>query len=285
MSRDYEYYHSRNSEQFSFYRIPKALFTDATFCGLSTDAKLLYGLMLDRMELSRKSGWVDELDHVYIYYTYAAIQKHLGCSHNKPTKLLRELEAQGLIRRIRQGLGKPDRIYVMNFLEERGHAHKKGMQNPENQDSAYHQNGQPDTTKAASIHTDIIKTERSNTDLTISSRPEDEMRDMLKEKWGYIALLDTYPRETIDNIILLGTDILSSQRPTLRVGGEDIPTERVHERLLSLDLTHIDYVLETIGKTKVPIQNFRAYLLTALYNAPTTIDAYYTALFQRNEMN
>ena len=285
MSEKYDYYHSRNSEQFSFFRIPKALFSDASFCNLSTDAKLLYGMMLDRMELSRKSGWVDESDRVYIYYTYAAIQAQLGCSHNKPTKLLRELEEQGLIRRVRQGLGKPDRIYVMNFLEAHGHAHKKEMQNPEIQDSAYHKTGQPDTTKEASNHTDIIKTERSDTDLTISSRTEDEIRDMLKEKWGYIALVDTYPRETIDNIILLGADILSSKRPTLRVGGEDIPAERVHERLLSLDMTHIDYVLENIGKSKVPIQNFRAYLLTALYNAPTTNDAYYTALFQRNEMN
>jgi len=77
MSIQFEYYSSRESEQFTFYRIPKALFTDPAFFGLSTDAKVLYGLMLDRISLSVRSGWVDEQDHVYIYYTQGEIMDEL----------------------------------------------------------------------------------------------------------------------------------------------------------------------------------------------------------------
>ena len=115
MSIQFAYYSSRESEQFTFYRIPKALFTDPAFFSLSTDAKLLYGLMLDRIGLSIHSGWVDELDHVYIYYSLTEIMDQMGCGHNKAIRLLKELDQDiGLIRRKRQGLGKPDRIYVMN---------------------------------------------------------------------------------------------------------------------------------------------------------------------------
>ena len=80
----------------------------------------------------------------------------------------------------------------------------------------------------------------------------------------------------------MGADILSSSLPTVRVGGQDMPRQQVEDRLLSLDFTHIDYVLEAIGKVTQPIHNMRSYLLTSLYNAPTTIDAYYDALVARD---
>lgn len=117
MSTSFAYYTARESEQFTFYRIPKALFTDPTFSKLSAEAKLLYGLMLDRMGLSRRSGWIDRQGRVYIYFTHTEIQESLQCGHNKAVRLLKELD-QGLdlIRRKRQGLGRPDRIYVMNFV-------------------------------------------------------------------------------------------------------------------------------------------------------------------------
>lgn len=117
MSTSFAYYTAQESEQFTFYRIPKALFTDPTFSHLSAEAKLLYGLMLDRMGLSRRSGWIDRQGRVYIYFTHNEIQDCLQCGHNKAVRLLKELDqGLGLIRRKRQGLGRPDRIYVMNFV-------------------------------------------------------------------------------------------------------------------------------------------------------------------------
>ena len=104
--------------QFAFYRIPKLLVTDERFQGLSTDAKLLYGLMLDRMSLSLKNGWLDGQGRVYIYFPAEEIMSVLHCRSEKASKLLAELDSKkgiGLIERVRQGQGKPTTIYVKNF--------------------------------------------------------------------------------------------------------------------------------------------------------------------------
>lgn len=117
---DYEYFRVEESEQFSFFRIPKALFTEKEFEGLSTDAKLLYGILLDRINLSKKNGWVDADGYVYIIYTVAELQEVLNMSHTTVTKLLRELDSVhgiGLIERYRQGCNRPSVIYVKNFVK------------------------------------------------------------------------------------------------------------------------------------------------------------------------
>ena len=92
MPGDLDYYYEGQSEQFSFYRIPKIFFTDPAYSGLSTDAKLLYGLMLDRMGVSAKNGWLDDNGRVYIIFPIENIMRELGCGHDKAVKLLNELE-------------------------------------------------------------------------------------------------------------------------------------------------------------------------------------------------
>ena len=109
----FDYYYGTESETFSFLRIPRLLITDPQFSCLSPDAKLLYGLMLDRMGLWAKNGWYDDENRVYIYYTLGEIEDDLCCGHDKATKLLRQLDSEtgaGLIKRERQGLGKPTLI-------------------------------------------------------------------------------------------------------------------------------------------------------------------------------
>ena len=98
---------------FSFYRIPKALFQEPRFQNLSTDAKTLYGILLDRMSLSAKNGWLDEQGRVFIIFTIEDVKRALCCADSKATKLLRELEEFGLIERKRRGLGKPSLVYIM----------------------------------------------------------------------------------------------------------------------------------------------------------------------------
>ena len=118
----FNYFYGSQSESFSFYRIPRLLITDPTFKKLSSGAKLLYGLLLDRMGLSARNGWYDEQSRVFIYYPLAEIEQDLGCGHDKATKLLRELDTEtgiGLIERVKQGLGKPTRIYVKAFSSAR----------------------------------------------------------------------------------------------------------------------------------------------------------------------
>ncbi len=114
----FDYYYGDESNQFSFYRIPRQLITGDRFKRLSTDAKLLYGLLLDRMGLSAKNGWYDEQGRVYIYYTLDEIQEDLNCGHEKAVKLLSELDTGkgfGLIERVKQGQGRPTKIYVKRF--------------------------------------------------------------------------------------------------------------------------------------------------------------------------
>jgi len=114
----FDYYYGIEAEQFSFYRVPRLLIKDERFKGLSSDAKLLYGLMLDRMALSIKNGWIDDENRAYVIYTIDNIREDLGCSKEKAVKILAELDSNkgiGLIEKIRRGLGKPDIIYVKNF--------------------------------------------------------------------------------------------------------------------------------------------------------------------------
>ena len=115
----FDYYYGIEAEQFSFYRVPRLLIKDARFKELSSDAKLLYGLMLDRLALSIKNGWLDEENRVYIHYTLDNIMEDLGCAREKCAKVIAELDSKkgiGLIEKKRQGLGKPDIIYVKNFV-------------------------------------------------------------------------------------------------------------------------------------------------------------------------
>ena len=114
----FDYYYGMEAEQFSFYRVPRLLIKDERFKKLSSDAKLLYGLMLDRMSLSIKNEWFDDENRAYIIYTIDSIMEDLGCAKEKAIKVLAELDSVkgiGLVEKVRRGLGKPDIIYVKNF--------------------------------------------------------------------------------------------------------------------------------------------------------------------------
>lgn len=136
----FDYYYGIEAEQFSFYRIPRLLIKDARFKELSSDAKLLYGLMLDRLALSIKNGWLDEENRVYIHYTLDNIMEDLGCAREKCAKVIAELDSKkgiGLIEKKRQGLGKPDIIYVKNFATlDTGKEPGGEPEKPDNADSS-----------------------------------------------------------------------------------------------------------------------------------------------------
>jgi len=120
-SLNLDYYYGNESEQFTFFRIPKVLFTDDRFKKLSAESKVLYGMLLDRMGLSRANGWLDKANRVYIVFTIEDIQSNLCCGRQKAVKLMAELDSEngiGLIEKKRQGLGKPNIIYVKNFIIE-----------------------------------------------------------------------------------------------------------------------------------------------------------------------
>ena len=118
MSLELEYFYGREAEQYNFYRIPKILLADHRYKSVSMEAKVLYGLMLDRMGLSVRNGWLDSENRVYIYFTLEDALEMLGCGKDKAVRLFKELDKSGgigLIERRKQGQGKPARIYVKNF--------------------------------------------------------------------------------------------------------------------------------------------------------------------------
>ena len=115
----FDYFRGMEAEQYSFYRVPKVLFTAECFKSLSCEAKVLYGLMLDRMSLSIKNRWFDDEDRVYIIFTVDEIAELMKCGTQKAVKLIKELDTSngiGLIEKKRLGLGKPNVIYVKNFM-------------------------------------------------------------------------------------------------------------------------------------------------------------------------
>ena len=92
---EFSYFQEHESEQFTFFRIPKILFSDERFAGLSSEAKILYGLMLDRVGLSRKNGWIDQNDTAYVVYPKSEMKKHLNASRYRVDMALEELEKCG----------------------------------------------------------------------------------------------------------------------------------------------------------------------------------------------
>ena len=156
-----DYFYGQAGELFSFYRIPKALFQEPRFQSLSTDAKTLYGILLDRMSLSVKNGWLDKQNRVFILFTIEDVKRALCCADNKATKLLRELEKFGLIERKRRGQGKPSLVYVKNFSAE---SSKESVKNRDNDDSCGFKIACQDPAKSRCNKTKENYTEMSETD-------------------------------------------------------------------------------------------------------------------------
>ena len=223
----FEYHYGLEAEQYAFFRIPKILMTEPYFKDISTDAKLLYGMMLDRMSLSIKNGWMDENERVYIYFTVEEVCEQFCCHTGKAVKMFNELETEngiGLIQRKKQGQGKPARIYVIRFLgvteSSAGAKEKTRLAKTASQDlrkskakTCDNQKSKPakiesqDLRKSQGNNTDKNNTDFSKTDLSIYPAQPSPM-DVME---GYREQIKTnmdYPRNmmlSID-IVPIGMD-------------------------------------------------------------------------------
>ena len=274
-----DYFYGQAGELFSFYRIPKALFQEPRFKDLSTDAKTLYGILLDRMSLSARNGWLDKAGRVFIIYTVQEVQDSLGCADKKATKLLRELEEYGLIERKRRGLGKPDLIYVKNFSSE---SSKSIFQNRDFHDSGGFKNASQDPSKSRCNKTKENDTEMSETDPFYSEDAEGmskrtQLEEYFSQSLEIELLLRLYPddEDTIYQIVDLLVDTCATNRKLLRIAGDDKPAEVVRSRFMKLNADHIRFVLKCLAENTAPVRNMKQYLLASLYNAPTTMQLSY----------
>lgn len=284
----FPFHYGQEAEQYVFYRVPKLLFTEPVFAKLSTDAKLLYGLLLDRMQLSMRNGWLDESGKVYIYFTVESVMEALACGNKKAGQLLAELDDKrgiGLITRVRQGLGKPDKIFVHKcVLPEMLKGHLQKCQND--------MSGSVEMTCLDMSKGHANKTERNNTEyndtqsiyqaeqMEDGTKEYEEYREYFMEQLWMDALLADYPleKETLYEILELLVETVCSKRKTIRIAGDDKPAQIVKSRLMKLNEEHIRYVMDCMKENTTKIRNIRQYLLAALYNAPATISSYYAAL-------
>ena len=416
----FDYYYGVQSEQFSFYRIPRLLIKDQHFKGLSSDAKLLYGLMLDRMALSMKNNWLDDKNRAYIIYSIDSVMEDLSCSKPTCVKIMKELDMIGLIERRRKGLGKPDIIYVKNFVlkEECEELENEAAEENENETGILEECFEYSEEKLSCQSDDMTATEEENVtaegkkvelpevkDMTTKGKenelPEvkkfnfwDRREDAVLEKkrknnekktvnltdysvnegdisprskeselpevkkfnfcnsknltsgckdfllpevknlapnynnnsYNNQSYYSIYPsnlssqkdefdgtKEEIDKnttyieqikknldyefymtndkcndkallkeLFDLICEVVCVKRKMIKVGGVLYPYEYVRSKFLELTSSHVWYVIDCMKETTTRIVNIKAYLLAALFNAPSTIDHYYQQKVQHD---
>lgn len=290
----FDYFYGNEADKFMFYRIPKLLFQLDEFANLSLDAKLMYGLLLDRVGISTSNGWTDEEGRVYIIFTIEETSKMLGCSPKKAVLIFKELVDYGLVEKKRQGLGKPSLIYVKNFLGDRSELQ---FLNGKKVNSGEVNSTIQEVSKGQCNNTNINNTEYiNNNSIRISEDVDNrneamEMRSSYKslvlDNIQYGSLLTTFPydRELLDQIVELMVDVICSNAKTIRVGGDDKPCQVVKSVFSKLTYEHVTYVIDGLNENTTKIRNMRQYLIAALYNASLTISAHYSALYNYDHAN
>lgn len=284
-----EYYYKEEAEMFTFYRVPKLLFTDPRFKSLPNDAKLLYGLMLDRMGLSIKNDrFHDEAGRIYIYMKQTEAAELLNVrSPEKIVKLYKALETAGLLERKRLGLGHPDRLYIGRLTPIPDRLSKNETLEYEKRSSGTSKNEALPNKTERTISTESINQgkgpETTETPPALKSRDEYEADirrnihydSFQRNEYGPINPTD------VDELVTLTADECSSRKPTIRIGGTDRPRDDFRERVRNLDDTHILRIIYqlTHPDPAKPITNRRAYLLTMLYNHKSTAPTPYEEEF------
>ena len=374
----FDYYYGVQSEQFSFYRIPRLLIKDQHFKGLSSDAKLLYGLMLDRMALSMKNHWLDNENRAYIIYSISNVMDDINCSKPTCVKIMKELDSFGLIERKRKGLGKPDIIYVKNFavLEDSQEQDEesfdsadtfeenKPVMSNENITSEGKQDELPEVKDfnfnneaygLEMVETEEIFKEKEQispnvgVNSGISKKSElPEVKDFnfwnektltsggkeslplevknlapnynnnnynnqsynyinqsnlssqadqaCKDEIDTIGNTDAYiqqikknldydfymtnevvymDKDLLKELFVIICDVVCTKSETIKISGYVYSCDYVRSKFLRLTSNHVMYVMDCIKNTTTKIANIKAYLLVALFNAPSTIDHYY----------
>ena len=377
----FDYYYGVQSEQFSFYRIPRLLIKDQHFKGLSSDAKLLYGLMLDRMALSMKNHWLDNENRAYIIYSISNVMEDINCSKPTCVKIMKELDSFGLIERKRKGLGKPDIIYVKNFavLEDSQEQDEessdfadtfeenKPVMSNENITSEGKQDELPEVKdfnfNNEAYDLEMVETEgifkekeqilpnvgvnsgiskkselpevkdfnfwnektltsggkeslplevknlapnynnnnynnqsynyiNQSYQSNLSSQADQACNDeidtigntdayiqQIKKNLDYdfymtndVAYMD---KDLLKELFVIICDVVCTKSETIKISGYVYSCDYVRSKFLRLTSNHVMYVMDCIKNTTTKIANIKAYLLVALFNAPSTIDHYY----------
>ncbi len=303
----FDYFYASEAEQFTFYRIPKVLITSPQFKKVSDSAKILYGLMLDRMSLSIKNGWFDEQGRAYIFFKTDDIMELMNCKSQKATKLVAELNTEkgiGLIERVKQGQGKPAKIYLKKFIKTYNDAQNDRVLQNENQDfcksntqtfenqkcrlseneSADFRNSKcnynnknntkmNDTDFNKSINQSAENTETKSAPDTVEERWIDRYNQTIseiKEQIDYECLVHSNSAELINDIVDTMAEVMLVDNAYYTINNKSVPMEMVRIRYSKLTYGKIEAFLLDFDEVRYKIHTKNSYLITALYNASWT---------------
>ena len=245
----------------SFILVDKVLLFGA-FAYLSAEAKLLYALLVDRLSLSKKNGeaWVNKYKETFVYFTNEEIQKLFTCSHSKASSIVSELETAGLIKRYRQGLGRPWQIVVSdthntNYLMA---VSPKSSNNNIN--------------ISASSNTKLNNTESINTYPLSSCANESE----IKEKICYDVLQHEFERSLLDSLVDVICETLNRKDETATISGKTYTKQQIQDCITNVDDMHARYICDRLLNEEHMIYSPRGYILKHLFDTEHEIDLYYS---------
>ena len=309
---EFDYYYGVEAEQFTFVRVPKVLFTDKEhFGGLSNEAKLLYGLLLERMSLSRKNNWIDKHNRVYIIFPVEEIEESLDVGHEKALNLLKELDDQsgiGLVRKKRRGLGLPSILYVKNFVvkgekstdyvptsrsTENGiqEVGKTDFKKSENQTSANPKNRLLEVRKSDSNNIDINNTDMSYTydqsinpprtdfqnfspgDGLIDGIDRNAVEEEVKEQIDYDCLI-SHPDSSVVQMAEEIKDLMVDVlcgERSVVSEGKRVSEETAKSAYGKITFEHVQYVLQSLVNYPERISRIDRFLTTSLFNSVYTL--------------
>ena len=322
---EFDYFYGNEAEQFTFYRIPKILVTSPTFKRVSDSAKLLYGLMLDRMGLSIRNGWVDDENRAYIFFTTNDVMEQMCCGTEKATKLLAELDAEkgiGLIERKKQGQGKPAIIYLKKFYISENNDRdlrlseteipdfrKSKVKTFENRNPRLSEVESADFRESKSNYNKYNNTESSDTEIISypinrgnennspplpTPKGIDAIRwienrrkyeKLIKKNIDYDIISERYSKAWLDEIVAIMVDVVCSDEPTIRINKQEYPHEVVKSRFLKIDSSHIEYIDFALRSNTSDVRNIRAFLITTIYRSFETADNWFSAKVKHDMAN
>ena len=303
--KQFDYYYGLQSESFHFIQVPRFLFSDSSFRVLKPESKILYSLMLDKMSLSRKNGWFDEKKRVYIIYPIERMMEDIDCKHTKCAEIVKELINFGLIEKKKQGLGKPDIIYVKDFLhaiEEAANPdgitevrktdvltsadsviRNTDFRKSEKRISGSTENGSLDIRNTDTSNTDINNTHNNQTELShtnpypLPHNPEENGRGRFEEEEERIKKqidFEKLERRHQGNLELLAfilkqmTDMmLETNSKTVLSMNRYEDSAVVKEKISQITYEDIENLLNKLpDKKDANIKNETGYLRTCLFN-------------------
>ena len=253
---DFIPYKSNETLEHKYYQIPQELFVNEKYKNkLNSDSKILYAFLLDRLSLSQKNHWIDEDNNVYLIFTREEVQEKLNLSDKTVTKSFKILMEVNLVQEKRQGLGKPNLIYVGKI----NHSDSENLRflNRKNYDSGIGESTALDSENLRGINTNNINTNIINTD-SINPKSDEELL-LIKEKCNlneFTKEEKTILEDVIDNLYY--TD-------NLKVGNITVNHLKISDKLNLITKDNLVQLLDILKNTP-NIQNAKNYLMICLYN-------------------